>query len=434
MNIPGHGEQIITWMVLFFVLYSVVTDKVRYDLAAFAGVLILGLLKISPPGELFSGFSDTSVFVVAAVMVLSAGIVESGILNGLGRRIADKVNCPKRQIFALSMVTGAISAFMNNVGAIGLMLPTAKRMAARAGVHKATFGLPMVYATILGGSVTLIGCSPNIIISTFRYQAFGQPFRLFDFTAHGLAMLGSAVILWYVFQLFGYSPLDQRCVQGCNLKHGELAEAYEPKVDIPTGERDFRKSMIVLATFIPMVLLAGLGLVHSSVGFGFAAVVFILLGVISRETAYRELKIPTLVFLGSMISIATILEKTGSLALFIDPIAGFTEDLPHLLAILVFVFFSAFLANILDNSVAAVLMSPTAILLANSPLVSVSPEALLMAVSAGSSLGVILPTEQTTVVAMAETDFSAKRFAQQGIIIALTAGTIAALVINMVWA
>lgn len=427
-------SQIITWMVLFFVLYSVITDKIPFDIAAFGGLLLLGLLKVSTPKELFSGFADTSVFVVAAVMILSAGIVESGILNGLGRFIAQKVECPKKQIFSISLVTGMVSAFMNNVGAIGLMLPTAKRMASRAGVHKATFGLPMVYATILGGAMTLIGCSPNIIISTFRYQSFGKPFRMFDFAAHGLTMLGSAVLLWFIAQTLGFSPLDRRCVKGCNVKAGKREEAREIPVDVPTGERNRRKSSIVLFTFVPVVILAGLGFVHSSIGFGFAAILFILLGVITREKAYSELRIPTLVFLGSMVSIATILENTGSLAMLIDPVSKLVERLPHILSIIVFVFVSAFLANILDNSVAAVLMSPTAILLTQSPLVSVSPDALLMAVSAGASLGVILPTEQTTVLAMTETDISAKRLMQQGTVVALFAGVMASLVIYLVWA
>lgn len=427
-------DHIITWIILLFVLYSVVTDKVRFDIAAFGGLLVLGFLNITSPKELFSGFADTSVFVVAAVMVISTGIVESGILNGLGRYIAGKVHCTKRQIFTISIVTGMVSAFMNNVGAIGLMLPTAKRMAARAGVHKATFGMPMVYATILGGVMTLIGSSPNIIISTYRYQAFGEPFRMFDFTAHGVVMVAWAIILWFVSQWFGYNPLDRRCVKGCTLLSGQKEDADELPVDVPTAKRNSKKSKIVLFSFIPVIILAGVGWVHSSIGFGFLAVVFVLSGVITREKAYQELKIPTLVFLGSMVSIASVLENTGALALIIDPVIGIVEKLPHLLSIIVFVFVSALLANILDNSVAAVLMSPTAILLTQSPLVTVSPDALLMAVSAGASLGVVLPTEQTTILALTEMDLSTVRFAKQGIILALTAGTLASLVINLVWA
>ena len=434
MGFSVQVGQIITWAVLLFVLYCVVTDRIRFDIAAFAGLLLLGLLQISSPKELFSGFADTSVIVVAAVMILSSGIVETGILNGLGRRIQTKFRCPKQQIFWISLVTGAVSTLMNNVGAIGLMLPTAKRMASRAGVHRATYGIPMVYATILGGSVTSIGCSPNIIISTFRYQAFGEPFRMFDFSAHGLTMLGSAILMWFVAQWLGYSPLDRRCVKGCTVKSGKREEAYEPAVDVPTEQRDSYKSKIVLFTFVPVVVLAGFGLVHSSIGFGFVAVLFVVLRVITIDQAYQSVKLPSLVLLGSMVSIATILENTGALALLIDPVTVVVEKLPHLLCIIMFVFVSALLANILDNSVAAVLMSPTAILLTKSALVTVSPDALLMAVSAGASLGLILPTEQTTIMAMTEMDFSAKRFARQGIPLTLVAGTLASLVISIVWA
>lgn len=427
-------EQIITWTVLLFVLYSLVTEKIRFDIAAFGGLLILGLLKISPSQELFRGFADTSVFVVAAVMVLSAGIVESGILNGLGRRISYISDCPKKQILYISMVTGAVSAFINNVGAIGLMLPTAKRMAARAGVHRATFAMPMVYATILGGSVTLIGSSPNIIISTFRSQALGQPFRMFDFAAHGLTMVAAAIVIWFVAQWLGYSPLDRSCVKGCQVGAGKNVEALEPAVDVPTAERNRRKSRMVLLTFVPVVILAAFGRVSTSIGFGSVAVLFVFLGVISWEKAYASLKIPTLVFLGSMVSIAAVLQDTGALSLLVDPVTGVVDKLPHLLSIIVFLFMSALLANLIDNSVAAVLMSPVALLLCQSPAVSVNLDALLMAVSAGASLGIILPTEQTTILALTEMEFSVKRFARQGIIIALIAGLLASLVIFLVWA
>ena len=434
MSFSVQPEHIITWAVLFFVLYSLVTDKMRFDIAAFAGLLVLGLLQISSPNDLFLGFADTSVFVVAAVMILSSGIVESGILNGLGRSIQTKVQSPIKQIFTISLVTGFISAFMNNVGAISLMMPTAKRMAMRAGVHRATFGMPMVYATILGGSLTLIGCSPNIIISTFRYQATGEPFRMFDYTPHGLVMIGTAVLLWFVFQLFGYNPLDRRYVKGCFLTAQKGEEAIEPAVDVPTGDRDLNKSKIVLFTFVPAVILSGLGWVHSSIGFGFVSVLFVLFGVLSWEQAYKSVKLQTLVFLGSMVSIASILENTGALALLIDPVTGLLQGLSHLMSIILFVFVSALLANILDNSVAAVLMSPVAILLTKSALVTVSLDALLMAVSAGASLGIVLPTEQTTVLAMSEMDLSVRRFAQQGIILVLFAGILASLVISIVWA
>lgn len=427
-------QQTVTLAVLLFVLYAVMTDKIRFDIAAFGGLLVLGLLKIGPTSELFSGFSDTSVFVVAAVMIISSGIVESGLLNGLGRSIAEKVQCPKRQVYYISLVTGGVSAFMNNVGAIGLLLPTAKRMAKRAGVHRATFGIPMVYATVLGGSITLIGCSPNIIISTFRFQALGQPFRMFDYSPHGLTMLLSAVIIWIVAQKLGYTPLDRRCVKGCTVAPGQKLEYYVTPEDVPTPERNPKKSKFVLFTFIPAVVLAAFGLVSSAVGFGFVAVLLIFLGVISWEKAYKSLKMPALVFLGSMVSISVILEDTGTLALLIDPIAGFVAELPHLLAIMAFVLVSAILANTLDNSVAAILMSPVALLLTQSNLLSISVDALLMAVSAGASLGIIVPIDQAAILALTEMDFSTKRFAQQGIIVAGVAGLAASLMIKLVWA
>ncbi len=130
--IPVSWEHLVTWLVLCFILFSVVSDKIRYDLTAFAGLLGLGLLGFSETERLFSGFSDPALFTIAVVLVLSTGLAESGILTGLGQSIARKVHDPDRQILSVSAVTVLLSSMMNNVGAVGLILPTVQRMARRA--------------------------------------------------------------------------------------------------------------------------------------------------------------------------------------------------------------------------------------------------------------------------------------------------------------
>lgn len=421
-------EQAAAWLVLLWVLFAVTTNKIKYEAAAFGGLLLLGLLGVSPTTALFAGFATPALFTVAIVLVMSAGIVESGILTGLGKTIARKVPSPLKQILAVSLATGLLSAFMNNVGAVGLMLPTSRRMAQRTGVAKGDFGLPLAYASILGGSATLIGTASNLIVSTFRMQAFGEPFRMFDFTAHGLVLLGSGLGIWFISQV----SLSRRFAAGVS-SHPAGVEKKEETLAETAPERSRRKTAIVLATLLPALLLASLGRVYPAVAFGMVVLIWIFTGLLSIEIAYQQLSFPILIFLGSMFSLSAILHDTGALQTVVSrwvPLLSLFSPLALIMSVL---FLTAFFANILDNSVAAMLMSPLVIQFYQSGVVTVSADALLMAVAAGASLGIVLPTHQAVILSMETMDFQRKRFMKTGAMIALTAGVLAAAVIRALW-
>lgn len=393
----------------------------------------MGLLRVSPPSTLFSGFANPALFTVAVVLVLSIGIVESGILDGLGKNIARKVQQPEKQILTISLAAGFISAFINNAGVVGLILPTAQRMALRAGIKRANFGLPLTYAAILGGSITLIGTASNIIVSTFRMQAFGQPFKMFDFTAHGLAMFGTALLLWFICQLCGYQPINKENNSNSKILLPEDNVYIAANLPSPLAKHNIRNKLIAMLLLIPAVLLTSIGFIHPAIAFGFVVLFLTATNILSYEKAYKALSIPLILFLGSILSIANILQETGALSIVINQIVPLVKDLPPLFLILIFVYATAFFANILNNSTAAVLMAPAATILYQSGSVSVSADALLMAVAAGSSLGIVLPTHHATIVTISSMNFSSKNFMRTGGLIFLFAGSMAAFVIHMVW-
>ncbi len=422
-----NGAQIATWLVLLIVLYTLITEKIRFDAAAFGGLLLLGLLQVAPPSILFSGFSSPALFTVAIVLVMSAGIVESGLLNGFGKSIARKIQKPKKQILALLLATTLVSGFVNNVGTVGIMLPTSQRMAQRAGYNKANVGMALVYTTILSGSATLIGNAANLIVSTFRLQALGEPFKMFDFIAHGLVMVSVALIILFLCQVCGFNfgpSTHSKDKPGPpnNMLHLE-----------PAHERNIRKTSIVLFTLIPIITITSIGLIHPAVGFGFVVFIWLGTGVLSSAIAYENINIPIILFLGSMLSIANILTDTGALKTVAGSILPLVVSLPPLLLIFSVMFVTALVSNFVDNPVSAVLMSPLVIQLYQSGEVAVSIDALLMAVAAGASLAIVLPTHQATLVVMESTRFSKKCFIKTGLIIALAAGICAAFVINVVW-
>jgi di/tricarboxylate transporter len=136
------------------------------------------------------------VITVGAVLVISRALQVSGVVNQLARLLAPTRKNTLRQIAATSGLAAVLSAFVNNVGALALMLPVSLRNAYRAGRSPSQVLMPLSFATLLGGLITLIGTPPNIVIATFREEYAGAPFRMFDFTPVGLAV--AAMGLLYV--------------------------------------------------------------------------------------------------------------------------------------------------------------------------------------------------------------------------------------------
>lgn len=425
----ANWEQTVSWLVLFFILVAIISGRIRFELAAFGGLLFLGLLRVGPATTLFSGFASPALFTVILILVMSDGIVASGVLTGFGQAIARRVHQPEKQILAVALSASLLGLFMNNVGAISLLLPTSQRMARRVGIEKADFGMPLTYATILGGSITLIGTAPNLIVSAFRVQAAGEPFRMFDFAAHGLTMAGIGLAMWYICRLCGYRPVRT----GGKVGPSHIADNADSDLLEPTVPRSKRNTTIVLVTLGPAIVLASIGLVHPAYAFGFVVLSWIAVGILSHTRAYQAVNMPILVFLGSILSISAILTETGALPAAVNLLVPLVDSLPPLGLTLAFVFATALIANALDNNVSAVIMAPAAILLYQSGTLGVTLDALLMAVAAGASLGIVIPTHQATLVAMHATGFSPREFMKTGAVIVLPVGMLAALVITAVW-
>ncbi|NCB24971.1 MAG: hypothetical protein EOM62_05780 [Bacteroidia bacterium] len=421
-------EQLVAFFVLAVVLIIVLSGKIRYELPAFGGLLLLGLLGLRNPSNLFSGFASPALITVATVMVLSAGIVESGVLNGFGRKIASRIHKPNIQILAIFLATSLVSAFMNNVGAVGITLPTAQRMAKRANVPPSAFGLPISFASILGGSLTLIGTASNLIVSSYRQNAFGTPFKMFDFTLPGLAILGAGIIVLFLCRVCRLGPVVQ-------IKVTQNEQAAEPMRDLeePLAGRSIKRKLLVFLPLLSVILLTSTGLLHPAVGFGAVVILWLMTRVLSYKNALSSISLPVVLFLGSMFGISTVLQETGALSAAIGVIRPFFSVLPPFWLILIFLFITALFANILDNSVSAVLMAPLAIELSNAGGLAINPDALLMAVAAGASLGVIMPTHQATLLVMNSMEIPKKSLMKTGTAVVLLAGILSSLVIYAVW-
>ena len=196
LNLAVTTPQIISLAILGGALVLFVWGRWRHDvvaLIALAAGLVSGLV---PGAEAFAGFGHPAVITVAAVLVISRALANAGAVDLLLRYIAPLTARPSIHIGGLGGISAVLSGFINNVGTLALMMPVAIKSAAGAGRTPASILMPISFAAILGGLITLIGTPPNIIVATYRADALGEPFHMFDFTPVGapVALAGIAFV------------------------------------------------------------------------------------------------------------------------------------------------------------------------------------------------------------------------------------------------
>lgn len=209
----------------------------RHDMVAVGALLACVLSGLIAPGEAFGGLGHPAVVTVACVLVLSRGLQTSGAVDVLARHVLPANAGPTLGIAALTGVGAALSGFMNNVGALALLMPVAIQMASRHDLPPGRVLMPLAFGTILGGMTTLIGTPPNLIVSGFRAQTGAGAFGMFDFTPVGLtvAALGVAFIA-----LIGWRLVPARRQVGAE---GFDTGAYLTEARVPEGSKAAGKTL-----------------------------------------------------------------------------------------------------------------------------------------------------------------------------------------------
>ncbi|HSR71816.1 MAG TPA: SLC13 family permease [Kiloniellales bacterium] len=201
------ADQILVFSILGGALILFAWGRLRYDLVAIIALLIAVLVGVVPADSSFSGFGHPAVVTVAAILIITATLRQSGVVEPVARLLRPLRRRQNLQILALVAAAAFCSAFMNNVGALALFLPIALQGAYHARRPPSEILMPVSFGTLLGGMTTLVGTPPNIIIATFRGDATGTSFGMFDFTPVGLAV--ALVGVCYV-SLVGWRLLPPR--------------------------------------------------------------------------------------------------------------------------------------------------------------------------------------------------------------------------------
>src|SRR5690554_923620 len=181
-------DQLLIIFILLATMVMFIWGRWRHDMVAGGALLACVLAGLIDAQDAFLGFAHPAVVTVACVLVLSRGLQLSGAVDILTRYALPKKAGTTLSLAALTGLGAFLSGFMNNVGAMALLMPVAVQLAGRLGLTPGQVLMPLAFGTILGGMTTLIGTPPNLIVSGFRSESIGSGFDMFDFTAVGLSV------------------------------------------------------------------------------------------------------------------------------------------------------------------------------------------------------------------------------------------------------
>lgn len=243
-------HQIVVLCVIISSLVLFVTNKIRYDIVALIALLVLTLTGIVLPDQAFSGFSHPAVITVAAILVVSKGLLNVGAMDPLNTWVMKLKGGINTKLMLLMGATAFFSSFMNNVGALALVMPVAIQVGKDSRISPSYLLMPIAFASLLGGMTTEIGTPPNLIISMYRQSAVMESYKLFDFTIVGVGL----VIVGLLFiALVGYKLIPNR--KGKEDPYSLFkVEDYLAELIVPEGNKVVGKSLVEFSAMLNLDL------------------------------------------------------------------------------------------------------------------------------------------------------------------------------------
>ena len=182
------SDQFILSLTIAGLLISFIWSKLRYDALTIGALMILIAVGVIPASDAFLGFSHPAVLTVALVLVISQGLKNSGLTGLVGKLIGTRKFSELQFLIFLLLIAAFLSSFINNIGALAILLPITLNVCQKMDWHPSRFLMPLAFACILGGMNTTIGTPPNIIISEYKASISNSPFSFFDYSYVGLVV------------------------------------------------------------------------------------------------------------------------------------------------------------------------------------------------------------------------------------------------------
>ncbi|WP_372394367.1 SLC13 family permease [Azospirillum sp. HJ39] len=236
-------EQMFSFGIIGAVIALLIWDRLRYDLVGMLALLASVAAGIVPAKEAFQGFSDDIVVIVGSALVVSAAVGRSGVVEAAMRPLAARMTTVWAQVVILAGAVTLLSAIVKNIGALAIFMPIALQVARRTGTPVSMLLMPMAFGSLLGGLMTLVGTSPNIIVSRVRAEMTGEPFRMFDFTPVGLVI----AVVGVAFLAVGYRLLPKGRASAAGPAFN--IDDYTAEARLPAGSQFVGRTVAELEKF-----------------------------------------------------------------------------------------------------------------------------------------------------------------------------------------
>lgn len=231
LQLPITLPQAFAFAILIGMMAMFVWGRLRYDLVAMLALLAGVFTGIVPYDKAFSGFSDDIVFIVAGALVVSSAVARSGVIERVVRPISPYLTRTSAQVAVLAGTVTVLSGFVKNIGALAMMMPVAFQLARRHDKPVSALLMPMSFGALLGGIVTMIGTSPNIIVARVREELTGTPFGMFDFTPVGVGIAAVGLL----FLTVGYRLLPRGRKGAASMDAAFNLEGYTTEAIVTEG-------------------------------------------------------------------------------------------------------------------------------------------------------------------------------------------------------
>jgi len=193
------SDQSIVFLLISTTLALFIWGRIRYDLIAFMALISGTIVGVIPTHDVFSGFGHPAVVIIALVLIISRGLIRSGAVELISSNLSNFTSGVKTHIAVMGTISAGLSSIVNNVAALAILMPADTQLNQKAKRKPSTTLMALAFTSILGGMITMIGTASNVVIATYREDALGSPYSMFDFTPVGLIVATSGVLFIAVF-------------------------------------------------------------------------------------------------------------------------------------------------------------------------------------------------------------------------------------------
>ena len=423
---------IITLCVLAVAAFLFVTELIPLAVTAMAACTALGILGVLPAKQVYAGLSNSTVVLFGGMFVIGAAMFKTGLAEAVGLWVVNKAGTGEVKLMgAVMLVTIILSSVSSNTGTVACLMPVVIGIAQAANIPASKELMPLAVAANVGGTITMIGTPPNVIV-TGALSAAGLPsFGFFEFALIGVPL--SVIVLAYMLTI-GRKTIPAKSAGAMDEEAVKAAkeEAGASDDDAPKSKTKMWISGLILVGVVVCMAL-NLKTVPLQTAAVTGAILCVITGCLKEKEAYAGIDWVTIFLFAGMLSVATAMDKTGAGKLIADTVVGMMGENPNpivLCAVLYLI--SNVLTQFMSNTASAALLAPIGISIAQS--IGADPKPVLMAIGIAASMAYATPmaTPPNTLV-LGPGGFSFNDYVKVGVPLCIITFIVSVIIIPIFW-